>query len=100
MKGNVQACVTRCDKSEAKACGVLAGMHVEGDGVPKDEGKAPYYVWDRNNTYFRNLEQAYNSVGEAFVRELLANPYQQSLEALTTAWRDLWGDVQKVADDA
>lgn len=66
--------------------------------TPKDEGKAPYYVWDRNNTYFRSLEQAYNSVGEAFVRELLANPHQQSLEALTTAWRDLWMDVQKVAD--
>lgn len=40
MKGNVQACTTRCEKSEAKACGVLAGMHVEGDGVAKDEGKA------------------------------------------------------------
>lgn len=65
--------------------------------TPKDESKAPYHEW-ANETFHRTLEQAYNSVGEAFVRELLANPHQQSLEALTTAWRDLWMDVSKIAD--
>ena len=40
MKGNVEACTSRCEASNAKACGVLAAMHRDGDGVPKDENKA------------------------------------------------------------
>lgn len=40
MKGNVQACTAHCDKFDASACGVLAQMHVDGDGVARNEGKA------------------------------------------------------------